>query len=147
MKGTHPMTTAHTQARDVQDVAAIRLLSEAPGLENRRNHARFGVELDVTFASDHNFYQGFTENLSVGGIFVATHTLKAVGSKVEICLFVNGDSEPIRCSGEVRWVRVYNEHNNVPPGMGIRFVDLPDSAASAIEAFLAQRDPIFYDDE
>ena len=43
-----------------------------PASENRRRDPRYGVELDVTLESDHNFYAGFVENLSVSGIFVAT---------------------------------------------------------------------------
>ena len=47
-------------------------LDAEPG-DTRRGHHRFSVDLDVSLGSDHNFYSGFAENLSVGGVFVATH--------------------------------------------------------------------------
>jgi hypothetical protein len=44
-------------------------------------------------------------------------------------------------------VRVYSEASNVPPGMGIRFDPLGPAAVQTIETFLAQREPLFYDEE
>jgi len=82
----------------------------------------------------------------VGGIFIATHQLKPVGSRLEFSVNLPG-REPIKGSGEVRWVRVYSEASNVPPGMGIKFDQLEPAAVRAIEAFLAQREPLFYDED
>src|SRR5690242_17434171 len=53
---------------------------------HRREHSRFSVDLDVTVGSDHNFYAGFAENLSAGGVFIATHKLKPVGSRIELSI-------------------------------------------------------------
>ncbi|MCA9640402.1 MAG: PilZ domain-containing protein, partial [Myxococcales bacterium] len=64
--------------------ATIRRHSLQPGSDGRRAHTRFSVDLDVHFGSDHNFYAGFVENLSAGGIFVATHNLRPVGERFEI---------------------------------------------------------------
>lgn len=125
----------------------IRALSEQPGADNRRISPRYGVELDVSLASDHNFYAGFTENISEGGIFVATHTLKAVGSVVEFCIFVPDSEHAIRGKGEVRWLREYSESSHSPPGMGIRFTELAEGSVEAIQAFLQHREPLFFDDE
>jgi uncharacterized protein (TIGR02266 family) len=113
----------------------------------RREHSRFSVDLDVTVTSEHNFYAGFVENMSVGGIFIATHQLKPVGERIEFSVHLPGAEEPIRGAGVVRWVRVYSEASNVPPGMGIRFDPLGPAAVQAIETFLAQREPLFYDED
>lgn len=118
--------------------------SETP---RRREHSRFSVDLDVTVTSEHNFYAGFVENMSVGGIFIATHQLKPVGERIEFSVHLPGTDEPIRGSGEVRWVRVYSEASNVPPGMGIKFDQIAPEAVSAIQSFLAQREPLFYDED
>lgn len=127
--------------------AAIVQLSERPSTENRRSHPRFGVEIEVGIHSDHNFYAGFSENLSEGGVFVATHQTKPVGSVIEISISLPTSEEPIRARGEVRWLRSYNETSDSPPGMGIRFVELEPKSADAIQAFLRHRDPLFFDDE
>ncbi len=121
--------------------------SEVREASGRREHDRFGVELDVTVTSDHNFYAGFVENMSVGGIFIATHQLKPVGSKLEFSVNLPGRERPITGTGEVRWVRVYSEASNVPPGMGIKFDKVEPDALKGIQDFLAQREPLFYDED
>lgn len=124
------------------------ILSVAPLADDghRREHSRFHVDLDVTVGSDHNFYAGFAENLSAGGVFIATHKLKPVGSKIELTINLP-DGVQIRATGDVRWIRVFNEHSDTPPGMGVRFNDLADASVALIQKFLARRDPLFFDDE
>lgn len=125
-----------------------RILSMAPQSEGgrRREHSRFHVDLDVTVGSDHNFYAGFAENLSAGGVFIATHKLKPVGSKIELTINLP-DGVQLRAEGEVRWIRVFNELSDTPPGMGVKFSNLSDASVGLIQSFLSQRDPLFFDDE
>lgn len=134
-------------ANDRHPEAKIRQLSELPLADNRRRHARYAVELDVSVSSEHNFYAGFAENLSEGGVFVATHSLKPAGSIIELAINLPESTAPIHVRGEVRWIREYHEGSGLPPGMGIRFIDLGSEAAHAINAFLSHREPLFYDDE
>jgi uncharacterized protein (TIGR02266 family) len=120
---------------------------DARDVSGRREFDRFGVELDVTVTSEHNFYAGFVENMSVGGIFIATHQLKPVGSRLEFLVNLPGCSQPIKGAGVVRWVRVYSEASNTPPGMGIKFDELDPDSQRGIEQFLAQREPLFYEED
>jgi uncharacterized protein (TIGR02266 family) len=114
--------------------------------DGRRIHARFLVDLDVTLASDHNFYAGFAENLSAGGIFVATHKMLPIGERLVLSIRLPGHNPPIEGTGEVRWVREYSERSNVPPGLGLRFVEMAPGSVQAIERFLENREPLFFDD-
>lgn len=113
----------------------------------RREHERFVVELQVSVHSEHNLYAGLAENISAGGLFIATHQLQPVGSRIELSLRMPDSAEEFQIVGEVRWVRVYNEHSDTSPGFGVRFTELPAGAAAAISRFLGQRDPLFFDDE
>ena len=115
--------------------------------DERRTAERYEVKLDMTLCSDHNFYSGFAENISSGGVFVATHLLKPVGSQVELRLLLPKLEKEVRGLGEVRWHRLFNEVSNVPPGMGIRFIELEPGSVEAIQEFLSQREPLFFDDE
>jgi len=114
---------------------------------HRREFSRYKVELDVSLGSDHNFYVGFVENMSSGGVFIATHMLKAVGEIFELSIHVPSSEAMISGTGEVRWVREYSERSNVPPGMGVRFIHLEPGSIEAIEQFLARREPIFFDED
>lgn len=146
--GAHP-SRSEAEAIDEgerRSEATIRSLDPQADDAHGREHSRFCVDLDVTVGSDHNFYAGFAENLSAGGVFIATHKLKPVGSKIE-CSINLPDSVQMRALGEVRWIRVFNDTSDTPPGMGVKFIDVSPEAVAAINAFLARRDPLFFDDE
>jgi uncharacterized protein (TIGR02266 family) len=140
-QGSEPVREACAEARFTK-------LSDAPTrTSNRRVYPRFGVDVDVSLGSDHNFYSGLAENLSAGGVFVATHCVKPVGNEIEFSVYLSEVDRVVKGKGEVRWIREYNEHSDVPPGMGIRFIELAEGSAEAIEEFLARREPLLYDDE
>ena len=111
----------------------------------RREHSRHRIEIEIDVSSDHNFYAGMTSDLSEGGVFVATHLERSVGTVVDLAFRLPGSDEPLQAVGEVRWLRTYSESSDVPPGLGIRFVLLGPGARAAIKRFLEQRDPMFYD--
>jgi len=94
--------------------------------------------------SDSNFYAGFSRDVSEGGIYVATYDLLPIGALVEVEFFLPGGHE-IRCKGEVRWVKDPVDNEEMKPGMGIRFIDLPDDGLEAIQEFVANREPIFHE--
>lgn len=115
--------------------------------KNRRTSPRFAVECEVTLVSDHDFYSGFAENLSTGGIFVATHVLRPIGERMELAIKLEGVPDPVRGVGEVRWVRMFAEDSDVPPGIGFRFADMTGESLALIECFCRSRRPPFSDDE
>lgn len=112
-----------------------------------REHERFEIELEVSVHNEHNLYAGLAENISSGGLFIATHQLQPVGARIEVNLRMPDSDEEFQILGEVRWVRLYNEHSDTSPGFGVRFIELPAPAAAAIGRFLGQREPLFFDDE
>jgi uncharacterized protein (TIGR02266 family) len=127
--------------------AKPRVDSLGPDDTVRREHERVSVDLQVSVLSEHNFYAGLAENLSAGGLFIATHQLQKVGSRIALSLRMPDSEEVFQVVGEVRWVRVYNEHSDTSPGLGVRFTELPPGAAEAVSRFLGQREPLFFDDE
>ena len=132
--------------KELQGEAKILSLAPASAGAHHREHSRFTVDLDVTVGSDHNFYAGFAENLSAGGVFIATHKLKPVGSQIDLSINLP-DAVTLRALGEVRWIRMFNEHSDTPPGMGVRFLEIDEASVAAIGVFLSRRDPLFFDDE
>lgn len=110
-----------------------------PGRE-QRVHARARVRLAVTVASGSNFYVGQTENLSEGGVFVATLFAQPVGARVELAVHLDDGRGPLRIEGEVRWVRAAEP--GVTGGMGVRFRELPAEDLERIRAFTRLRGPL-----
>jgi len=146
MARRQPTSGGEALEEGVRGEATILSVAPMSDAGHRREHSRFHVDLDVTVGSDHNFYAGFAENLSAGGVFIATHKLKPVGSSIELSINLP-DGVQLRATGEVRWIRVFNEQSDTPPGMGVRFNGLADAAVAMIQKFLARRDPLFFDDE
>ena len=114
-----------------------------------RVHDRRDIEAEIELSqeSDHNFYAGFTENISSGGLFVATRDLKPIGTIMEINFSVPGHDAKVTTRAEVRWQRLEQSGADSMPGIGVRFLDLDPAAAQAINDFLGKRDSLFYDDE
>jgi len=105
------------------------------------------VNTMLNMNTDHQFFNGFSENIEEGGIFVATFDPKPMDSAVIVNFKLPG-GRPVTAKGKVQFVREYNPMTpDVAPGMGVKFTDLLASDKSAIEDYLQQRAPMFYDDD
>lgn len=105
---------------------------------------RADLSVEVSLDSDHNFFLGLTENISEGGLFVATHVLRPIGTTLSVELALPGAERAFRAECEVRWLRIYNEASDTPPGMGLMFRDLSEDDAALIRAFVEQRTPLLW---
>ncbi len=121
--------------------------------QNQQQHVRaserFDLEVKVDLESDHNFYTGLTQNISAGGLFIATNAIRKIGDRITLKFSIPGAVEPLAVETEVRWIRENSALNRVDgaTGMGVRFVNLSPQAATAIQQFLESRDSLYYDDE
>jgi uncharacterized protein (TIGR02266 family) len=126
------------------------LASPAPPLtaqpDDRRRNPRVRFERAVDLSSDENFYTGFANDISTGGLFVATIDPPPRGSRVELA-FSLPDGTRIETEGEVRWTREFNDRiADMAPGVGIQFCQLDPEARRAIERFVAERGALFFPD-
>jgi uncharacterized protein (TIGR02266 family) len=114
--------------------------------DRRLKTMQFQVENALDMQSDTQFYTGLSGRIDEGGIFVATFDIRPINTKVAVSFTLPG-GETIVTKGHVRWVREYNPDNpDVVPGMGVGFIELTDQDRLAIERYLEQRAPLFYDD-
>ena len=117
-----------------------------PQVDHERGCKRFPLKVEVGYASEHNFYTGFMENLSSGGLFVATHNPAELGDVVEVTFSVPALHRNCTAMCLVQWTREYNPSMpDMIPGMGLKFVKLDSDARAAVEIFIKHREPIFYD--
>lgn len=116
---------------------------------HQRNAERHDLEVAVDLESDSNFYTGLTQNISTGGLFIATHQIKRVGDRIRLKFTLPGTQQSIACDTEVRWIRENSSLHRIEgaSGMGVRFVNMPAEDIAAIQAFLERRDSLYYDDE
>lgn len=134
----------HPSARDDKRPSA-----RAPAGDERRRYERHSLTAEVGLRSESNFYTGFSDDVSEGGLFIATYALLPVGAKVEVSFWLPSGHEIVTVA-EVRWVRDprrSDEHGHITPGMGVRFTELSPEHLGAIRVFMDLRPPMFYDDE
>lgn len=124
-----PTKTSPTQARDT------------------RHAPRAAVHVRVDMFSDHNFWSGLTMNMSDGGLFVATHNVVPVGTTLALHMELPFENEPILAIAEVRWTRAFTNQDDVPPGLGLQFVEISTSALAKIHRFVGTiREPLFFEE-
>ena len=116
---------------------------------NVRAAERFDLEVTVDLESDHNFYTGLTQNISSGGVFIATHHLRRIGDRITLKFTLPGSAKMVEVETEVRWIRENSALQRAEggTGMGVRFINLSAEAKTAIDAFCEARESLFYDDE
>ena len=111
----------------------------------RRSVHRISIDTEIGFQSESNFFTGFTEDVSEGGLFIATFDQRPIGASLNIN-FTLPDGHLVSADGIVRWVREYNHTTpNMHPGMGVQFTGLSAEDKAAINSFLTQREPLFYE--
>jgi uncharacterized protein (TIGR02266 family) len=107
-------------------------------LLERRRFARVDARLKVKFVFAEGFFELRTEDLSLGGMFIATDHLVPVGEKVRLVLQVPGEQPPVKAVAEV--VRVVEESTpGLPAGLGVRFLELTKEGLACIQRFLGKQ--------
>lgn len=107
-----------------------------------RLHPRHRVRIAIGISGQEGDDGTVAENLSVGGVFVATRRVRpGVGEQIELALVLPNVTEPLRCLGRVAWLREGSAEGGLLPGMGIEFAELEESARVAIRQFLSYHEP------
>jgi len=135
-------TVGPNAAAPANDVGGVADESE------RRVHERVPVAVDVNFESDSNFYTGLIQDISEGGLFIASETPRERGDEMIVHLKIPGCAQPFEVRTEVRWVRdnVSNMSHGLPIGMGVRFVDPDPALVEACRQFIKQRESLFFEE-
>jgi uncharacterized protein (TIGR02266 family) len=111
---------------------------------DRRRCPRVAMQTEVSLSSETNFYSGFSSDLSDGGLFVATCNVVDRGTEVDVT-FTLPTGQTVAAKGVVRWSREFNDATpDIFPGVGIEFTNMPDEQRTAIHAFTAEREPLFW---
>src|SRR5205085_5574974 len=72
--------------------------------DDRRREARAPIELKVQYERLNTFFYDYTKNISKGGTFIKTAKPLPVGTIFSFKLVVPGLTEPLKLTGEVKWV-------------------------------------------
>lgn len=107
----------------------------------QRYEPRYKTRLAIFYGSgQRKLMTNYSVNMSTGGIFIETAEPMSVDTTlfVKFRLPVNGES--ISCKTKVAWTNEPGEikSRDLPPGMGLRFLDLSLDRIHAIRGFINQ---------
>ena len=113
--------------------------------QDPRYMSELSVEFSITGDTVHTFYTGLAEDISTGGVFLATHQIYPIGSEITLNFDISG--KKISLKAIVRWVKAAEifDNTDIPPGVGLQFVNLSQGAKDVIDAFTKKREPMFVD--
>jgi uncharacterized protein (TIGR02266 family) len=111
---------------------------EAPGGRALRTGRRYTIRTEFHLGASAGLgeIRLDTEDLSIGGAFLAADLLFEVGEVLSLSFSLPGSERLIRARGRIAWVS-RGESGTKPPGMGLEFLDLSDDDRAAIEAALS----------
>lgn len=87
----------------------------------KRNHDRTRVMLKIRYRAVNDFLADYTENISAGGLFIATDEKFDLGTVLDFEVSFPGLLDPIPLKGVVKWIRPETRLEN-PAGIGIQFL-------------------------
>lgn len=112
---------------------------EGQGGSDKRRHLRVKLVVEVGVGTQNKFWNGLTENISEGGLFVVTESPFEVGDEITVNLELKGrkGAQAVQCV--VCWLREFPD-GGLLPGMGLRFTDLSPEQAAAIKKYIETQD-------
>jgi hypothetical protein len=116
-----------------------RTVKEARQSDSRQALRAPIMVLQTDAPDGHKRFFGYAKNLSKSGMMIGTINPREPGSRfwVEFPL-----PDPVNrvatCHCEVVWQRRYSREHRYDPGMGLRFLDLPEDMAEAIDEWVRE---------
>jgi Tfp pilus assembly protein PilZ len=124
---------------------ALALTDDTPFINEGINRSRLGrvdFKVPVHLWSDlEACVLGVTQNVCVGGMFVATPRMIPVGTRLLVRLSILEGLEPAEIEAKVCWSRRLSADPEKPAGLGLQFVDPLTHAATFVRALLSSRAP------
>lgn len=141
---TSPITMTKSEPPSVTETVA-QTIGRAQSLTESRLAIRHLLEIEVAIECAGTKRVGFTENMSTGGVFVATYLSAAQGQKVVVELTTRvgrGDEvgETVRLAGEARWQRPSASERW--PGVGVKFDDSGPEHEARMNKLLSLRNRV-----
>ena len=94
----------------------------------RRKDQRIQKVLALTFKSEAGLVKAFTEDMSIGGMFIRTANPLNQGEVFTLKLTLPNISDPLKIGCEVAWSRTQEENAaSQPTGMGVKFIQISET--------------------
>jgi type IV pilus assembly protein PilZ len=146
-KEIEPETTQCPSCNAIYDSDTLQFLKNLFGkvsqeyLGERRRQARIPIAFKVTYSTSKFSAEGYTFDLSLGGLFIKTDEPLKEGETIDLRIsFPNKETE-LEILGEVAWINreeLVTPERKIPPGMGVRFLNLSKEHITTLINILRQ---------
>ncbi|WP_303721625.1 PilZ domain-containing protein [Malonomonas rubra] len=110
---------------------------ETSQADHRQNLRAPLIIQKIQVESDRPVFFGYSKNLSRSGLFIATTNPIDPGVQLDLEIPLPfPTSETLRCRCEVVWRRPLGKHLPFEPGMGLKFIDMPEDVARRIDDWI-----------
>lgn len=105
---------------------------------SQRNNLRAPLIVEKIPCQDgQKTFFGYAKNISRGGLFISTVKLREPGEQFTIELTLPMPGKPsFSCLCEVVWKRHYEKKSPYEPGMGLKFIELPEETGEMIDTWV-----------
>lgn len=84
---------------------------------------------------------GYSKNISRTGMFIASINPLDPGTQVDVEIPLPSDQDKkVRCRCEVIWKRLFSKKSIYEPGMGLKFIDIPEDLAEELDRWVSQKE-------
>src|SRR3954451_789432 len=108
-------------------------------LELERRRVPLERKISLKFKEFRGFITEYSENISLGGMFIRTSSPKPPGTIFDFELTLADDFKLVQGIGEVVWIRQTDEASERPSGMGVRFLDLSPESRKLIQRMVDEQ--------
>jgi uncharacterized protein (TIGR02266 family) len=118
------------------------IMSGNTALLMQNREPRFKVRLAIYYGRDQQRRMtDYAVNLGTGGIFIETDNVLSVDTPVIAEFMLPLNDSPITCNSRVAWTNEPGDlkSSNLPPGMGLQFLDLSLENIRAIRDYINRR--------
>jgi len=105
---------------------------------NNRMNIRASLLVKAVIECDDEKRELFASNLSADGMFLRTIAPFGAGKEMDIAFYVDQE-DPVELKGTVVYMNELNNEIEPEPGMGIRFIEVPEDVKQRINYFLMQQ--------
>ena len=114
---------------------------ERPTADARTNFRSPLIIQKVLIAGEPPAFFGYSKNISKSGMFIATGNTIEAGQEITLEFQLPAPlTGTARCKCEVVWKRPQGSHLPFEPGMGMRFVDMPDEISTQLDDWIKEQE-------
>jgi uncharacterized protein (TIGR02266 family) len=107
--------------------------------DHRRSLRKPLIVLKVKLDSGGRSFFGYAKNISRSGLFIATVSPREPGDRFAVEFTLPAPLDLLlNCTCEVVWKRSFSPTSPYEPGMGLKFLDLPEADAAAIDRWVQE---------